>query len=418
MSSTGKKAENLSINLLRQGVTWGCRFMLGREPTGADEVEAIARVCTTPQELRRWFMAAPEFAHKFEAIMPELVVPGEVLDRHAGVRWAYRFYFGQEASEEQIIYQMGRAHTFEDIRRIFLFSREFELQNGYGLTDLRDLEVLRKFAPFCTSPAPAGFFNDFLGTKTRLAYLPRVYDYKSGTFEGGPNSHNRGMHGTAEWIGTLRSILEAGRSVVAVELGAGWAPWLVSVATAARRRGIAYIRLIGVEGSAEHAKFARQHFEDNGLDPRRQCLLHAVVGSEDGIARFPKLTYPSDHYGANATFEGQAVTDMPGYSGWEDVRCVSLQTLLDDVPRVDILHSDIQGAEADVLTSSIDFINQRVHRMVVGTHSRKIEATLLELLASNGWILEYELPCAINQQEGGTIELATDGEQVWRNPKV
>src|SRR5258708_36888539 len=96
----------------------------------------------------------------------------------------------------------------------------------------------------------------------------------------------------AEWIGTLRSVLEAQQRFTVVELGAGWAPWLVAGHNAARRKGIAEIHLMGVEGSPDHIDFMHQNFHDNGINPAAHRLIYGVVGTTDAGARFPRLDRP------------------------------------------------------------------------------------------------------------------------------
>ena len=161
----------------------------------------------------------------------------------------------------------------------------------------------------------------------------------------------------------------------------------------------------------------RQHFLDNGLDPDAHRIIHGVVGVTDGEARFPKLSHPHDHYGASAAFEGEETVDAPGYAGWETLRCLSLKSILADWKRVDLLHVDIQGAEGEILTATIDRLNKSVRRVVVGTHSRTIEGDLLDVFSGNGWILESEAACGFRQAENGACFLTVDGEQVWRNPR-
>ncbi len=407
--------SNISRADIESGVLWAFRLLLNREPDDPTAIQTMARSFSTPAEIRTSFINSVEYAHRFENCGRPRMPFASSVDLRDGVVWAYRLYFNQEPKNEDVSYQLNRVRTVEDIRTVFLLSREFELCKGYGLADLLDVEVLSKFGPFCTTPAPAGFFNDFLGSKTRLTSLPAVYASKSGSVEGGPNSATRGMHGISEWTGTLRSVLDAKDGVVAVELGAGWAPWLVAVAAAAKKRGLDKVELIGVEGSLEHVEFCRRHFLDNGLDPDAHRILHAVVGQEDGVARFPRLADPSHHYGASASFNEDTTQTDPGYAGWEEVKCISLKTLLKDVPKIDILHSDVQGAETSVLSAAMDLLNERLRRIVVGTHSRLIEAELFALFSSNGWILEYEQPCAIQQRADRAFDLVLDGEQIWRN---
>ena len=174
----------------------------------------------------------------------------------------------------------------------------------------------------------------------------------------------------------------------------GWAPWLVTCAVAAKRRGIEEVRLIGVEGSEEHLQFAEQHLRDNGLDPDAHVLMHAVVDCSDGIARFPRLADARADYGAHAVFDAASVQP----DGWIETKSVTIATLLEDEPIVDLLHCDIQGAEADVVAQSILLLGQRVRRLIIGTHSRQIEARLFTSLGEAGWILEHEQPCLIIQR--------------------
>jgi hypothetical protein len=101
----------------------------------------------------------------------------------------------------------------------------------------------------------------------------------------------------------------------------------------------------------------------------------------------------------------------------EDVPSLSLATLLADVPRVDILHCDIQGMEAAVFEAGREIVDQRVRRVVIGTHSRDIEARLLDLFAAMGWDLEDETACRLVAARNA-MHLVVDGNQVWSNPKL
>lgn len=411
---TTNKGEHVADIDLEQGIIWAYRLLLFREPESPEVVAAHLAGIRRADDIRPTFMATAEYRDRYETIGRPQQAPTFPVDLREGVLWGYRFLLGREPSDEHVDYQLTRVRSIQDVRSIFVLCREFELIEGNAVAELRDLEILNRFAPFHAEPAEPGWFHDFLGTKTRISYLPTIYHHKSGTVEGGPGSRTRGMHGIAEWTGTLRSVIEAREKFVAVELGAGWAPWLVSSAFAARKMGIDDIRLIGVEASPEHVGFSRQHLADNGLGDRGE-IIHAVVGEEDGVARFPKLVDPSDHYGAHAAFDPEDAKPAPGFGEWEEIPSVSMETLLADVPFVDILHCDIQGAETRVFTRSIMIMNERVRRAVIGTHSRKIEGELIDLFSANGWVLEYELPCVIKQLEHGPFHVLVDGEQVWRN---
>jgi hypothetical protein len=78
----------------------------------------------------------------------------------------------------------------------------------------------------------------------------------------------------AEWIGLLKTVITATDRYVAMEWGAGWAPWLIAGGLAARSRGIRDIKLYGVEADPAHFESMTQHFNDNDFPPQ----AHPIVG--------------------------------------------------------------------------------------------------------------------------------------------
>src|SRR5690242_19455560 len=72
-----------------------------------------------------------------------------------------------------------------------------------------------------------------------------------------------------------------------MELGAGFGPWIIAGALAAKQRGIENIRLYAVEGDPQHFQFLRQHFLDNGFEPGEHTLLQAAVGVNRGTTEWP-----------------------------------------------------------------------------------------------------------------------------------
>lgn len=326
------------------------------------------------------------------------------------VLWSYRLFLQRNPENlDSITRHIAAGATLSNIRQKFIQSDEFQAQIRNSSRSVLADEFLQLFPPY-KGPGTDGFLTDFIGTRTRCSYLPSVYAGASGIVEGPPGTEHYGLHELAEWEGTLRSVMEAKGSFVAVELGAGWGPWLVAGAKAAKRLGISEVRLAGVEGASSHYQFMLQHLRDNGIDPAFQLLIHAVAGSQDGIARFPKLDDPSGNWGAQASYGEAATTEQ-----FEEVPSISVATLLSKLPPVDLLHCDVQGAEGDVLTAAPDALSARVRRIVVGTHGREIEGRLMEFFGANGWILEHETSCRFIQGETGTLHLVADGVQVWRN---
>jgi len=399
---------------LEQGIIWAYRLFLNREPESTDVIAFHAKACRDANDIRNIFLNSPEFGDQLATALRLPSSPEFPVDPVEGVRWAFRLLLQREPSEDEVAGNAPHLQSIRAIRRAFLLSREFELRGGI-MRALTGVEVLNHFAPAANEPAKEGAFRDFLGNETRVSFLPPEYAAKSGKVDAHPSQS--GIHGLPEWVGTLRSVVEARGQVTAMELGAGWAPWLVSVATAARKLGHDKVKLIAVEGSAEHFGYVRQHFLDNGLDPDAHELLHAVVGVEDGIARFPKLHSASEDYGANAVFAADGSDQAPGRGELEEIRSVGLSSLIERTGQVDLIHIDIQGHEEVVLRSAIGALDEHVRRIVIGTHSRSIEAALLDLFSEHGWINEHEQPCVITQLDDGHMHLNVDGEQVWRNSR-
>lgn len=400
---------------LQSGAEWGVRLFMGREPTADDRRLALG--CDGPEALRSRLLSTEEVRHWGRFVGRNGVCAERCdLDYEEGVRWAYRLALRREPTEDDVRVHAPHVTSPADLRRV-LTSHEFRAASPDAI-HLADAHVLRQFAPFCTDAPPAGSYANFIGAMTRTEFLHPDLAWKAGTIEDVPSDENPTLHGIAEWIGSLRSVLEAGERFVAIELGAGWAPWLVATALAARRRGVADISLTGVEGSADHHAWMRTHFTDNGLNPDDHALLHAVVGAEDGEAFFPKLHDPVLDYGANAVFNDDEREAAVVRGALERVECVGLPGLLQRTGRVDLLHMDIQGHERAVLEASMPEMTQYVRRAVIGTHSRLNDAVLFDLFVANGWSLEYEKPTALVQNPDGSLHFPVDGEQVWRNDRV
>jgi len=334
--------------------------------------------------------------------------------------WSYRILLGREPENDAVV----RAHAKEDfslkgLRNTLMGSEEFQaLAMPHPSILLEKSEMRRLKAEFAVSLSKGcdGFFVDFLGVRTRCSYLPISYAGFSGAVEQAEGVNAVPLHESAEIVALLTSIKEATQVLTVLELGAGWGPWLVAGAVAARQCGLE-ARLIGVEGDKAHVSFMRTHMEDNGLDPDDHRLIWAVVGAEDGTAHFPILPDPSADWGAKADFSGDRDRLSARASSYIEVQSRSISSLVRELDKVDIAHCDIQGAEADALESSIDAVNTKIRRLVIGTHGRAIEERLIMLLSKHSWILEHEKACTF-QQTGTQMVLLNDGVQVWRNVAI
>jgi FkbM family methyltransferase len=168
----------------------------------------------------------------------------------------------------------------------------------------------------------------------------------------------------------------------------------------------------------------RQHFRNNGLDPDAHTLLNAAVGAKPGTAHWPKVPKPVNEWATRPAREND-VLDL-AYDGCRlahsvEIPVLPIVELVEREPRWDVVHLDLQGWEGEVCGAAADVMDRRVHRLVVGLHSRRLEGEVLALFYSRGWVLENEKPTRfIYAPSAPTIENMTvlDGIQVWRNPRL
>ena len=199
------------------------------------------------------------------------------------------------------------------------------------------------------------------------------------------------------------------------ELGCGWGCWMNNTGVAARRRGHS-VHLIGVEGDEGHIGFAHEACAANGFAPEQTTIIHGIAASREGIALFPRQERAGHQWELEPIFDASpSIRDEALATGSHDaLPMISLSRMLGKRERLDLLHIDIQGGEADLVRDSLEFLSRRVAYMVIGTHSRQIEGRLFDDLLGAGWRLEIERPALINL-ESGTPVVRVDGVQGWRN---
>ena len=97
------------------------------------------------------------------------------------------------------------------------------------------------------------------------------------------------------------------------------------------------------------------------------------------------------------------------------VKAVSLNTLLRPLDKVDLIDLDVEGSELRVLKPATGQLNEKVRRLHVGTHDRKIESGLRTLFRRNGWKNQFDYPINSNSRTPwGTIRFQ-NGVQSWVN---
>jgi FkbM family methyltransferase len=304
---------------------------------------------------------------------------------------------------------------------MFPFS-ENDLFRGFTEDDVPRVRALTVEAV----PTP-GVFTDRLGVKVHPLNCSWIAD-SVGTAAAGPLLPEDGYLAEGIEYAALALALEwaRGGSFVVGEIGAGWGPWVSAAALVCRRRGFEHVHMVALEADPIRYGQLRRHLAVNGLvsedapaEGATWRLLQAAAGVEDGTLYWPEgSSYDAGMQAASTPrevdYRGQQVRHRP-------VRAVSLATAFEGIGTVDFLHVDIQGGEAELIPGSLPFLNSRVRCMFVGTHSRKIEGDLIELLRCEGWALEREKPCRFNPRSAAPTLVGLthlDGGQFWRNPRL
>lgn len=276
------------------------------------------------------------------------------------------------------------------------------------------------------------------GIRTRVTMLPFAPPELAGTTSTDLPIPDDGYRSEAEeYVALAQAIATARGTFRIVEVGAGWAPWAVAGVVIARRRGLRATG-VAVECDRLRSEWAMQHAADN--DVRAEL----ISGTPDEIAaalaapwgdtelrvvrgagwhtrttlQFPDLD-EGDMGGAVWTLPGTDVDYRGAHLTHHDVPTVSIADLLDAPEVTDLLHVDVQGVEAELLTTTADTIQSRVRLMAVGTTDRGNEGRLQEFFLPRGWGLAIDEPCTTlftmthPTLAGFTVQ---DGLQLWENP--
>lgn len=287
-----------------------------------------------------------------------------------------------------------------------------------------DTELLQRYAaPAEAMTLESGCFTNWIGLKTEADLFGKSDQLRDRILPEIPVK-NDGVYGNyAEYASWLTAISEKKTrdSFVAVELGAGWGPWISGIGITCIREHFSNITLIGVEADSGKFEAMQRHLARNGLlnSPNVNCkILHAAAWKENGIMNFPVIGL-QDHGGAI-----QEQGSGPDYRGvnleYTNVRALDLPTICEPCQHIDFMHWDVQGAEGDIAPAAISFLNSRVEYIFIGTHSRPIEGALLELFYENRWEVLHQHPChfVYDLAKPSIVGMVhTDGELFVRNPR-
>lgn len=295
----------------------------------------------------------------------------------------------------------------------------------YTGIEQQDIAIFDKYRNSAASPTP-GFYTDFTGVKTRLSYFG-LENSQLDRDVGRPPFPDDTVHAEAiEYVAALHAVETSGSSFTAVELGAGYAPWLTFSGKAAQRAGIQKIDLLAVEADLARQELIRTHLSDNGLpvpdhtgtavlgDTRSQ-VIYGAISDSNGVVTFGSQSITD--WGAAPIEDGGTVDYRGMETKGERVNTYTIEHVLQDFPLVDFLHMDIQGFEARAVRASLDTLRSKVRVMLIATHSRQIEGELFNMLFGKGWRIMFEKPCKFVRKEAANLEALTnvDGTQVWAN---
>jgi hypothetical protein len=270
----------------------------------------------------------------------------------------------------------------------------------------------------------AGCFTNWLGLRTEAGLFGAADRLNDRIFPALPENDDGVYGGYLEYASLLTAIesVPEPERFVAIELGAGWGPWISAVGVVCRRLGFRNIILRGVEADEARTDFMRRHLARNGLmdQPGIDCrVIAGAAWTEDTMLHFP-IVDPRDHGGA-ASVGADERDYRGGQPRYSAVPGLSLPTICQGLDLIDYMHWDIQGAELAVAKSAADFLNAHVRYLFIGTHSRPIEGGLIAFFYEQQWDVVAERPCAFTYNrlvpslEGMTT---TDGDLFLRNPRL
>lgn len=263
-----------------------------------------------------------------------------------------------------------------------------------------------------------GTLTNFIGLRVPVQVFPPVLAQMDGQVEGPPDPGN--WHADiAEWAAALHAVAEAAPRghLRVVELGCGWGYWLGITGAAARQLDLP-VDLIGVEGDANHLANARAMLALNGFAEDEFKLVHGIAAPARGRAIFPGPKAGEAGWGGEAVFDAddETLERAEADASVQVLDCYPLGDLSGGDP-IDLLHIDIQGAEADFVIGNLADMQTHVRRVLIGTHSRAIEGRLEEIFLKAGWRMEMDRPAIAPLQDGKPV-IFIDGVQMWANPDL
>lgn len=285
------------------------------------------------------------------------------------------------------------------------------------------LQLFHAFAAHHSIVPQADELVDWFGIRVPISLVPHLKS-RAGTRIESPPYPDDGFRATfIEYLAVVDSITAMGENYAMAEVGASYGPFSALCATLALRRGARKVVLRAVEAARNAYSVIHENYARNGLLGHEAVdwfVLNAAVEADFKTLFFPDVDCVIDN-GASVQEQATAVDIRGAALPMMPVQSVPLQAILALFPNgmlIDLLHVDIQGAERKALPGGLCALNERVKRLLLATHSRRIEGEMIDLLSGSGWELVAEEPCGFSPRadvlavEGWTTK---DGTQYWIN---
>jgi FkbM family methyltransferase len=164
------------------------------------------------------------------------------------------------------------------------------------------------------------------------------------------------------FLNILKSLPE---DVITIELGAGWGFYSILVGKRLQKA-----RMVLVEANPRLLEITKTNMERNGLADR-SIIIHGAAFNSDGKS----VSFIESGYGSSIGDEGDY-----------EVKTVSVDGIIQqfELPKICIIHMDVQGAELEVIKGMLKSLKRRlIDYIFIGTHSNDLhlacEATLNDL---------------------------------------
>jgi FkbM family methyltransferase len=206
-----------------------------------------------------------------------------------------------------------------------------------------------------------------------------------------------------------------------MEIGAGYGEWCMAVNGVVRNRivptAIQRVKAYAVEAEPSHHKWCVEHFDAHNLDG---VVIWGAVADKDGDCRFSVMPNAADWYGQSLTVGNGVLRTASNLLRRKsvNVHCHTMDTVLEmlAIERLDLVHVDVQGAEARVVKGAEKAIREgRVDWWMFGTHGKGYNDELEKMLGEKYEVVVNMYPGVVSlsgNERGGV--LCQDGIMLFK----